>query len=136
MNQAERELFFKEEELNYPLKDKPAYSFPQGNHKRSLVGRSWYYLAESDTDYNLLKDQVEATSTEGVWMSLWADGVKLIDNLTYITWNDYHRIYPVQPLFPYLMDEPSALVLLKSYFRNKERSTTIETLPERKNGVE
>ena len=29
MNQAERELFFKEEELNYPLKDKPAYSFPQ-----------------------------------------------------------------------------------------------------------
>ena len=126
MNQAERELFFRgEEECNNPLRKQ--YVFPSnGNHKRSPIGKGWYYLAESDDNYNLFKDHIVGETPAGYYIQIYMDGELVSDNLIFIERDKYNEVYPVQPLFPISMSDTSALVILKEYFEDKERSTTRE----------
>ena len=118
MNQTERENFFMEEVS--PLKNlsKAELSFPpHGNHKRSLVGKRWYYLAETDTTYNLLCDEIVEESEEGLWLRLWMDDCLITDTTVYITREHYNDMYPVQKeLFPCTLTHEEALARLKEYF--------------------
>lgn len=118
MNQAERENFFMEE-VN-PLKNLSTGELtfsPHGNHKRSLVGKRWYYLAETDTSYNLLWDEIVEETEDSIWIRLWMDDSLVTENTIHITRERYNEIYPVQEgLFPCTLTHEEALMRLKEYF--------------------
>lgn len=132
MNQIERELFFMAEES--PLKKLTAAERmfpPHGNHKRSLIGKRWYYLAESEQSYDLFYDEVVQEDATGIWLKLYMNDKELTPNTLYVSREQYKKMYPVQELFPVPVNNRDALLILRDYFRgqqtNQERSTTIES---------
>lgn len=125
MNQTERESLFREEEPILGETPRHARFFsPHGNHKRSLVGKRWYYLAESDLSYNLFYDEVVDETETSIWLRLWMDERELTENTIHISREQYDRTYPVQPLFPHPMEHKEALSTLREYFWQQNQTGT------------
>jgi len=122
MNQAENQLFFEESMFKSTLskieRDKLIPS-PQGNHKRSLIGKKWFYFGETVEDYSLFYDQIVAETDSHVFIRLFKDGELLTESLIALDKKELENRYPVQDLFPVPMEDWDAKLILKHHFNNQ-----------------
>lgn len=122
MNQAENQLFFEESMFKSTLskieRDKLIPS-PQGNHKRSLIGKKWFYFGETAEDYSLFYDQIVAETDSHVFIRLFKDGELLTESLIALDKKELENRYPVQDLFPAPMEDWDAKLILKHHFNSQ-----------------